>query len=296
MSTPALFLLCTVIWGTTWYAITWQFGTVAPEVSVAYRHGAAALILAAACMATRRTLRFSPRDHAFVALQGMLMFGWSYLSIYWAEQHAASGLVAVLFTTMVFMSPVGMWLFFRQRLSARTFVAAALGVTGVALLFLPELRGLHRGGALALGVGFGLLAPLFSTAGNLVAVRNTRAGLPILSVTAIGMAYGAATAAAAALVQGLPWSFDPNWKYVASLMYLTLFGSIAAFAAYLTLLRRAGAGPAAFITVSTPVVAMLVSTLAEGYVWTPVAVAGAAVASAGNWLALRPNARTTPVE
>ena len=50
-----------------------------------------------------------------------------------------SGLVAVLFSTIVFMNPVGMRFVFGTPLAGRTFVAAALGVGGVALLFLPEL-------------------------------------------------------------------------------------------------------------------------------------------------------------
>ena len=67
---------------------------------------------------------------------------------------------------------------------------------------------------------------------------------------------------------GLPWTFDLRTEYIASLVYLTLFGSPAAFGAYLTLLKRVGAGPSSFVSVATPVIALMLSTLFEGYRWT----------------------------
>ena len=111
--------------------------------------------------------------------------------------------------------------------------------------------------------------------------------LPTLPATAWGMLYGALTAALLALVMDVPWTFEPTFRYVASLVYLSLLGSVIAFAAYLTLLQRVGAAPTAFVGVATPVIALLLSTLFEGYRWTPVAVAGVLLAVAGNWLALR---------
>ena len=72
-----------------------------------------------------------------------------------------------------------------------------------------------------------------------------------------------------------------------SLLYLAVFGSIFAFGAFLTLLKLVGAGPAAYVGVSTPVIAMLLSTLFEGYRWTPTAMLGVVLALAGNVLALR---------
>src|SRR4051812_9754288 len=132
--TPAvstLFLAATLIWGSTWLAIKYQLGVVAPEVSVAYRFALGALMLGAWCLATRRSLRFSARQHVFIALQGALLFGLNYVGVYWAEQYATSGLVAVLFSTIVFMNPIGARMVFGTPLAARLLFAAALGVTGV---------------------------------------------------------------------------------------------------------------------------------------------------------------------
>ncbi len=288
--TSWLFLVPTVIWGSTWLAITYQLGVVAPAASVAYRFALAALMLAAWCATTRRSLRFSRRDHAFLAVLGATFFGFNYVAVYWAEQYLSSGLVAVLFSTMVFMSPVGMRLAYGTPLTLRTLVAAVFGVSGVSLLFLPELLEAQRGGAAALGIAYALGATVIATGGNIIAVRNHRAGIPTLPGTAWGMAYGALVAAMIATLAGTPWTFDGRAAYVLSLAYLAVFGSVFAFGAYLTLLKRVGAGPSAFVTVTTPVIAMALSTLFEGYRWTGTSVLGVVLAVFGTWLALRPSA------
>ena len=284
----SLFTLSTLIWGTTWLAIKFQLGVVSPDVSVAYRFALAALLLGAWCAATGRSMRFDGRAHVFIALQGVLMFGLSYVAVYWAERYAASGLIAVLFSTIVFMNPLGARWLFGTPFTLRTLVAAMLGVTGVAMLFAPELTQARRGGEAALGIALGLGATVIATAGNLAAIRNQRAGIPVLTGTAWGMAYGALSAAAVALLQGATWTIDTRAPYVLSLAYLAVFGSVVAFGAYLTLLKQVGPGPASYVGVATPVIAMAVSTMFEGYRWTSVGAFGVVLAIAGNWLALKP--------
>ena len=287
-STPALFLTATMIWGSTWLAITSQLGVVAPEVSVAYRFALAATLIAGWCRLTGTSLRFPPREHAFLAALGATFFGFNYVAIYWAERYVTSGLVAVVFSTIVFMSPLAMRLAYGTPLSWRTLVAAAFGVSGIGLLFVPELEAARHGGTTARGVGLAFLATAFAAAGNVIAVRNHRANLPIFPTTAWGMAYGALAAALAAIVAGAPWTFDTRTGYVLSLLYLAVFGSVFAFGAYLNLLKRVGVGPSSFVGVSTPVIALLLSTLVEGYRWTPAAAAGVVLAVIGNWMALTP--------
>ena len=89
------FLACVLIWGTTWLAITFQLGSVAPEASVAWRFGLAALISGGICRWQGLGLRFAPAVHVHLFGFGASMFGVGYLFVYYAERHVASGLVAV---------------------------------------------------------------------------------------------------------------------------------------------------------------------------------------------------------
>ncbi len=287
-SPAALFTLATLIWGSTWLAIKFQLGTVPPEVSVAYRFAIASLVLAAWCALTGRSLRFSRRAHAFIALQGALLFGFNYVTVYWAERYATSGLVAVLFSTIVFMNPIGARMAFGTPLTTRTLVAAALGVVGVALLFVPELSRARFGGDAALGIVLGLVSTAIASAGNLAATRNHDAGIPVLTGAAWGMAYGALAAALVAMLMGARWSFDFRATYVVSLLYLAVFGTVVAFGSYLTLLKRVGPTRASYVAVATPIVAMALSTAFEGYRWTLLAGFGVVLALVGNRLALSP--------
>ncbi len=289
-SAPGLFAIVTLIWGSTWLGITFQLGVVAAEVSVAYRFALAAALLALWCRATGRSLAFSLRDHAFLAAQGVLMFGANYVSIYEAERYLTSGLVAVLFSTIVFTNPIGMRIVYRAPIARRTLFAAVLGVAGVVLLFLPELLTVQSSATVALGIAFGLAGTLLATGGNLIAVRNHHASVGVLEGTVWGMAWGAATAALIATATGASWTFDSRPLYWLSLAYLAVFGSIVAFGAYFTLIKKVGVGVASYTGVATPVIAVLLSTLFEGFVWTWTAVLGVVLAAAGNFIALKRDA------
>ena len=61
MGNNLLYVATVLIWGSTWYAIKMQLGTVDPDLSVAYRFIAASTVLIGFCLATGRSLRFAPR-------------------------------------------------------------------------------------------------------------------------------------------------------------------------------------------------------------------------------------------
>jgi drug/metabolite transporter (DMT)-like permease len=287
MGLASLFMVASAIWGSTWLAIKFQLGVVAPVASVAYRFALAAVLLGIGCLVLGRSLRFPLRVHPLLAAQGALLFGFNYVAVYLAEQYIASGLAAVLFSTMVFMSLVGTRLAYRTPISARALIGATLGVGGIALLFLPEIAAAGNGGDAAKGIALGLGSALIATGGNLVSMQMQRRGLPIFETTAWGMAYGSALVALTATLFDTPWTFDLRFPYIVSLAYLAVFGSIVAFGAYLTLLRQVGAGTASYVNVAIPVLAMLLSTGFEAYRWTGLAALGVVLAVAGIVLVLR---------
>ncbi len=282
----ALFLSATLIWGSTWIAITYQLGTVDPEVSIAYRFALAALLLLGWNALRRARMRYSPRDHALMAAQGALLFGANYVLIYHSERFLASGLVAVVFSLIVFFNILGMRLFFGQPIAARMVLGAVCGVAGVATLFWRELARFEGGMKGTMGIALATAGTLVASLGNMMAARNYRAGLPVQASTGFGMMYGAALVASWSVARGFPWRFEATGAYVASLLYLVVFGSVLAFLSYLTLAGRIGADRAGYVGVAVPVVALALSTLVEGYRWTGSALVGAALCLAGNLVVL----------
>jgi drug/metabolite transporter (DMT)-like permease len=294
-SSLLLFAVPSFIWGTTWLAIKFQLGVVAPEVSVVWRFGLAALLLSGFCLVRGISLRFGLRDHLrFVAL-GVLLFGANYVLVYKSEEHLTSGLVAVLFAFMVFWNLLGARIFFGTPAPRAVVVGGVLGVTGVALLFWPEVAALRAGTVpgQAAGIALAVASTLLASGGNLYSQRLFSRGVGVLPATALGMGWSALLVAAGCALRGIPFTFDARPGYVLSLAYLALFGSVVAFVSYLTLVRRIGSGRSGYTAAVIPAIAMAVSTLFEGYRWTAGALVGMVLVLAGTVLVLRAKAAGT---
>src|SRR3990170_7612690 len=98
MQSALFYTVTCLIWGSTWLVITFQLGVVAAEASIVYRFALAALLLMLYALARRLPMRFTPRQHAFIALQGTFLFSLNYILVYLAEQNLTSGLVAIVFS------------------------------------------------------------------------------------------------------------------------------------------------------------------------------------------------------
>ncbi|HEY8014865.1 MAG TPA: DMT family transporter [Dongiaceae bacterium] len=293
MPTSLLYVLTVLIWGTSWFAITLQTGVVPVELSIAYRFLLAAAMLIVFCLATGRRLRYSRRDHLFMAAQGICLFSLNYILFYRASFDMPSGLMAICFSTITLMNILNGALFFRTPVDARVFIGALLGLAGLGLVFWPQVAGFGLHSRAALGLALSLLATAFASFGNMVSVRHKLARIPVIESNAIGMGYGALCSLAIALAQGLPLVYDGRWTYSAALLYLALFASVIGFGCFLTLVHRIGADRAAYSSVLFPLVALALSTWLEGYRWTPLAAIGVALVLLGNVLVLmrRPSPR-----
>jgi drug/metabolite transporter (DMT)-like permease len=287
LSNLQLFVAAVAIWGSTWLAITFQLGKVAPEASVTYRFLLASVLLFAYCLARRLPLRFPLRQHAWIALMGMLMFSVSYICVYYAEQHVVSGLVAVGYSASPMLGLLGMRVFFGTPMTRLLMLGSILGMVGIALVFWPEFAKLQGDRDTALGALYTIVAVLVSAFGSLVAQRNSRTGSPLWQSLAWGMLYGAIFSLAVTLAIGKPLDFQWTAPYVLSLLYLAVLGSILAFACYLTLLHNVGAARAGYIGVMVPIVALVISAAFEGFRWHALTWLGIAVSVAGNVIVLR---------
>lgn len=284
-----------LIWGSTWYAIKLQLGTVAPDLSIAYRFAIAAALLIAFCLATGRSLRFAPRQHLFIAAQGLFLFSLNYWFFYYGTFYLTTGVVAVVISLIVPMNMLNGALLFGSRVEGKVLGGAGLGLAGLVLVFRHELTVLDFTSGPVIGLGLCIVATYSASLGNMASMRNQRAGLSVIGVNALGMAYGAAFMMAVALLRGVPLAFDAQPVYIGSLLYLAVFGSILGFGFYLTLIGRIGADRGAYASVLFPVVALAISTVLEGYVWSASALAGVVLILAGNLLALAPSRRAAVV-
>jgi drug/metabolite transporter (DMT)-like permease len=185
------------------------------------------------------------------------------------------------------MNAVGMRVFFSQPIRPATIVAAIVGVAGVVLIFWPEMLRFSHSAEQLYGLALAVGATAVASLGNMVATRIHRRQLPVMQINAWSMLYGAIFMAVVAFATRQRFAFDVSWRYIGSLIYLSLFGSALAFGAYLTLMRRIGADRAAYTAVAIPVVALLLSTAFEQLRWQRETFLGVALCLGGNALMLR---------
>jgi drug/metabolite transporter (DMT)-like permease len=287
VSNTLLYVITVLIWGSTWFAIEFQLGTVAPEVSIVYRYAGASLLLFLWAGIRGLNLRFALKDHVWFVLLGVLLFGLNYVLAYRAQIHITSALTAIAFSTLVWMTILNARLFFGIRAGRRVLFGALLGVAGILTLFVPQIGELALTDSVLYGSMLAILGALVASFGNMASQAAQRRKLPIIQSNAWGMFYGMLVSASIAAAQQQTFNFDWSPGYVASLAYLTLFGSIFAFGAYLTLLGRIGAHRAGYSMVLFPVVALILSMLFEGLRLDATLIIGTVLVLAGNVLVLK---------
>jgi drug/metabolite transporter (DMT)-like permease len=280
-------VICSMAWGTTWYAITWQLGIVDPIVSVAYRFALASVLLFAWCATRGEPIRLSASQHRAAFGVGLLTFAIDYALVYWAEERVTSAVVAVMFASLSFLNLAVFRLVFKQRAPRISWIAAGLGVAGVMLLSWSEIVHAEMNRRAIVGLVMSFTAVVGAAFGNVFARRGEEAGAPVAASTAWAMAYGTLLLALYASITHRSWTFDARLPYILSLLHLALIGSVVAFVLYYGLARRRGYATASYIAALTPLLAMAMSALFEGKKWGEAALGGVALVILGQVLLLR---------
>jgi len=283
----ALYAASVLAWGLSWIAMHYQVATVAPAVSVVWRFAIAAPSVLAIAALRGETLRFSLADHRYFIGLGAAIFSTNFLLFYYAAQHVASGLLSIVFSLASIGNVVLGALIFRTRVNGRVVMGGVLGVGGVAAMFYPELGGMRLDVAALTGLALSVTGTLCFCIGNMLSFAAQRRKLPIFASTGWGMVYGVIFTTVFALAQGDRFALEWSVPYLGGLLYLSIVGSVLAFSVYFTLLGRIGAARAGYTTVMYPVVALIMSTLIEGYQWSLLSGLGLMAALLGNLLVLR---------
>lgn len=283
-----LYLITVLIWGTTWIAIKWQIGVVPAPVSIAYRFWIAAIVLMLSLVIARKRLLPTAQAWRYLVAQGLALFCCNFLCFYYASQFVPSGLVAVVFSTAPLWNAINGRLFLGRIVQPQVILGAVFGLAGILMLFLPQIMGHWENSGMINGLGLALLGTLLFSCGNLLSSRMQALGLTPWLTNTWAMLIGASVLTIASLTLGMPLAIEHSTRYVGALLYLAIPGSVIGFTAYLMLVGRMGPEKAAYCTVLFPVVALSVSTVYEGYIWTTSSFIGLALVLIGNLLAFVP--------
>lgn len=286
MNNTLLYVITVLIWGSTWIAINYQLGEIAAEVSLVYRFGLAALFMFAYCRFKKLPLKFSAKQHVQLFAFGLTLFGFNYYLLYNAQTHINSALTSIAFSTLMMVNILNARVWFKTHISSQVYYGGALGLMGIVTLFWPQISNVHFGDSTLLGLGLCLIGVFFASTGNMISIKNQHDKMPVLPATAWGMMYGSLFMFVVAIVQGQTFNFSYTFEYISSLLYLSIFGSVIAFGCYLTLLARIGAHKASYATIMFPAVAVVISSLFEGFIWDSYTFIGLSLMLAGNLVVL----------
>ena len=289
--TISLYARVILIWGSTWFVLTFQLGVVSPELSVAYRFFLASLLFFGLLKIKHKRVGAPWRKHVYFALQGLFMYCASYLCIYEAAHYVTSGINSVVFSIVIVLNVLFVALFFRRPLQFKLLVSASIGVLGVCCIFLPDILRFSLQKTHMMGIFFSFLASVFSALGNVMIEHNK--GVPITQINAYSMLYGAIFSFLIAMMLGRPLVFDFSLPYILSLTYLVVIGSLVAFGCYTYLIHKRGADKGGYPFVIIPLVSLVFSQLFEGFQWNPAIIMGIVLILVGNLLAVENKIRVT---
>jgi len=287
------FAIITLIWGSTWLVIRDQIAVVPPVWSVTYRFLIAGVLMTAYALIRRERFPSDARGLAVVAAVGLGQFCVNFNFVYQAEAHITSGLVAVVFALLLLPNALLSRIVLGQRMGRQLLLGSVVAMTGVGLLIMREARvdpaGPHE---TVLGVALTLCGILGSSVANVTQATRTARAYPMFATIGMAMLLGAAVDGALAWHLAGPPVIEHRTGYYIGILYLAVFASALAFPLYYGIIRAIGPAKASYNSVIVPVIAMLLSTLFEGYRWSPLAALGAAVCAVGLVIALtarRPN-------
>ncbi len=286
-STVFLFIATLLCWGPTWYVIKFQLGIVDPMVSVFYRFFLAALILLLVCVIKKLPLKFSLKEHCYIAILGILLFNINYVIFYLSTQYLISGFVALCFSSILFMNVINNLIFHQKRPKIMTILGGIIGTFGLIIIFLDEIVSFQLSNKTSYGIFLGIVATYFASLGNLVSAYTSKINLNVISVTGYGMLYGSLSLLIYLIYLGTPFAYEYSFSYSASLIYLSVFGSVFGFSLYLSLIKKIGSNEAAYVAIIMPLIALVVSTIFENLFWTGNLFIGATLIIFGNILILK---------
>ena len=281
------FVVVALIWGSTWYVITGQIAEAPPSWSIAYRFAMATPAMFVLAMLMRQPLRMSRAGHVLAGLIGLTQFCGNFNFVYRAELHLTSGVVAVMFGMLMVPNALLARMWLGQKVTPRFLIGSAIAIVGIALLLVHEARVARLGGDVLLGVVLAVGGILSASVANVVQANDTGRAQPMVTLLAFAMLYGTGFDVALAWLTAGPPVFPSSAAFWAGTAWLALAGSVVTFPLYYGIVRAIGPGRAAYNGVMVIVIAMLISTLVEGYQWSALAIGGAVLGTLGMVVALR---------
>ncbi len=256
----ALIFIC-IAWGTTYMAIRIGVMHYPAFLFAGIRQlSAGILLMAIAYMANRQT--DWNREHILRnALIGGLMITMGNGLVTWGERYIPSGVAALICSMMpIFAVLFNLLSSRREHFNTTIALGLLLGTIGVGLIFKDSIKDFTNTAYIA-----GMIATLIATSswafGSIVSKRNTRQSNPMFNSGMQLFFGGAFLFLLSPLVDDYTNIDYSNKAALLSLVYLIIFGSVIAYAAYNFALSTLPVGVVTLYAYVNPLVAVVIGYL-----------------------------------
>ena len=254
--------VCAATWGTTWFAIRVCIapGGYPTYEAAAIRFSVAVLVIAALGAFGLVRLKQQTKQHVRWLTAAGIFNAVGYALVFAGEQTVPGSVAAVLFASLPLITAMVSVATRTEPISFGQVFGAVVSFLGIAIIFWDRLRVSHQQ---AIGVVMILFAVVSSAGYALIFKRKTR-DAHSMSATLIFLASTATGLWCVSLAQG--WHALPSplpLKPTLALLYMSVFGSVIAFACYIYLMKQVSMMAVATLVMIEPVIALVIDHLWE---------------------------------
>jgi drug/metabolite transporter (DMT)-like permease len=216
---------------------------------------------------------------------GLLSNAASFGIVYWTSQYIPSGLGAVIFGTMpLWTAAIAHYILPEDKLTKTKVFGIFVGVIGIVTIFFPQFSQLNES---AIGpMALLLLSPLVSGASAVMTKHSTKE-IPAVTINAVTTLVGAVVLSIIALIVEPVGSIQLTSSQLLPILYLSIMGTIVTFGIYFKLIKMTSAVTMSYVSVITPVIAVLLGWIILGEYLDVYEIGGSALVLIGTAISLR---------
>lgn len=258
-----LWLLLSLIWGTTWFFIKIGLRDLPPISFAAARFLLALLILGAIIYFKKIPLPRGTQVWKLLALTGCLQFSVNYATVFWSEQYISSGLAAVLQSTIPVFGLILAGIFLpAERITWLKAGAILTGFSGVVIIFIEQMQ---IKGLMGLAGCAAIVAGAYAASQSIILVKKYAGGINPLILVFGQMLCGVVPLVLYGLIrEGSPLEFYWTGRVWFCILYLAVFGTVVTFCILYWLLSRIESTKVMMNALLTPLIAVIIGAIFLG--------------------------------
>lgn len=258
-----IWLILCLIWGTTWIFIKIGLEDLPPLTFASARFIISLFILFLIIKFQKIPLPKTGREWKLLVLTGIMQFSLNYSMVFWSEQYISSGLAAVLQAMITVFGLALAWIHLpAERITRIKIIAVLMGIAGVAVIFNDQLQVRN---VMAFAGCAAIVFGAYCAAHASILLKARAGGIHPAAIVFCQMLCGILPIIIYAITrEGNPLNLNWNFRAVICVLYLAIFGTIAAFWLYYWLLSKIESTKAMMISLVTPLIAVVIGAVFLG--------------------------------